>query len=411
MSAVLAPVRRVLGRWFHPAPDSLAAHSIRMGKSPWVDAVHLLWTAWIFVTPIFDNDGWNARWLILTAVSYPVFLAMYAKCGVAPRRLARFWGGAMIAMSLALLPWYPGGLTYFVFGCVMLRVCAMPPRGYLLTIAALDVALILEMRQLGYPWQTVVSIPLTTFIIGIVISAERMKDEFTAKLRLSHDEVRRLAANAERERIGRDLHDLLGHTLSLITLKLELSRKLFDHDTEAARREVQEAERVARHALAEVRAAVTGIRATDLAAELASARLLLGSSGVHLDYGQPPTDMPAEVERSLALVLREAVTNIARHAGATRAQVEWTHADGVLDLCVADDGRGGIAAEGNGLSGMRERVRSLGGTLEIDSPRGHGTRLRVLVPCAPKRAEVPGGLARLDDATPVPAAPAQEQTA
>src|SRR6476620_4119392 len=119
-----------------------------------------------------------------------------------------------------------------------------------------------------------VYIPVTTFIIGIIVNVEHLSQEKDAALKLSHDEVRRLAATAERERIGRDLHDLLGHTLSLITLKLELARKLAERDPARAARELEEAERVARPALAEVRSAVTGIRSADLAAELASARLL-----------------------------------------------------------------------------------------------------------------------------------------
>jgi two-component system sensor histidine kinase DesK len=216
------------------------------------------------------------------------------------------------------------------------------------------------------------------------VNAERMSEEKEIELRLSHEEVRRLAATAERERIGRDLHDLLGHTLSLITLKLELSRKLFDRDSEAARREMEEAERVARHALAEVRAAVTGIRATDLAAELASARLLLESSDVALEYGNLPATLPADLERSLALVLREAVTNIARHARASRASVTIEVAGDMLQLRVEDNGRGGIGVHGNGLCGMQERVRALGGQLQVDSPLGQGTRLCISVPLRPR---------------------------
>jgi len=401
MSAVPSALRRLLGRWFQPAPDSLAAQSVRRGKSAWVDAVHLLWTAWIFITPVFDRNAWNLRWLVLTALSYPVFVLLYAKSVVAARRASRAWAVGMVALCLVLMPWYPSGLTYFVFGCVMLRVCSMPFRRYMAMLVGLNLVLLLEARLLHYPWQVSVTMAVMTLIIGLIINAERMNDERDAELRLSHEEVRRLAATAERERIGRDLHDLLGHTLSLITLKLELSRKLFDRDPEAARREVAEAEKVARHALAEVRSAVTGIRATDLAAELASARLLLGSSSVHLDYGHPPAGLPVEVERSLALVLREAATNIARHAQASRARIEWTHGDGALCLCVADDGRGGVAAEGNGLAGMRERVRALGGTLQIDSPRGRGTRLLVRVPCPAARADGP---APLPDEAPAPLA-------
>ena len=176
------------------------------------------------------------------------------------------------------------------------------------------------------------------------------------------------------------MHDLLGHTLSLITLKLELSRKLFDRDREAARRELEEAERVARHALAEVRAAVTGIRSTDLAAELASARLLLDSSGVRLDYGSLPDSLPQEVERTLALVIREAMTNIHRHAAATEACVRFTRTQEQLDMQISDNGKGGLVAHGNGVSGMCERVRALGGSLQIDSPPRRGTRVLISVP-------------------------------
>lgn len=365
--------------FFAPAPDSLAAASIRRGKSPWVDAVHLLWSAWLFATPIWSNGGWNARWFFFTLATYPLFLLLYYKNVVAPRATARSYALAMVLLSMALVSWYPCGLTYFVYGCVMLRACRMRFRAYLAWLTMLNGALLLETWLLHYPWQAVFSIPLTSFIIGIVINAERTSEEKDAQLQLSHDEVRRLAATAERERIGRDLHDLLGHTLSLITLKLELSRKLFDRDIEAARREVEDAEKVARHALAEVRSAVTGIRTTDLAAELASARLLLESSTVHLDYGQLP-DIPADIERGLSLVLREAVTNIARHAEASRAQVELIREHTSVCMQISDNGRGGITSDGNGLSGMRERVSALGGTLTIESLRGQGTRLKIVAP-------------------------------
>jgi two-component system sensor histidine kinase DesK len=396
MPAIPAALHRLFARWLQPAPDSLAAQSIRRGKSPWIDAIHLLWTVWIFITPVFDRDAWSLRWGLLTALSYPVFLWLYAGNVVAPRRTSRAYAIGMILLCQALMPWYPSGLTYFVFGCVMLRVCGMSFRRYMAALVLANALLLLEGWFLHYPWQATGMIVGMTLVIGLIVNAERMGEEKDAELRLSHEEVRRLAATAERERIGRDLHDLLGHTLSLITLKLELSRKLFDRDPEAARREVAEAEKVARHALAEVRSAVTGIRATDLAAELASARLLLGSSSVHLDYGQPPAGLPEDVERGLALVLREAATNIARHAEATRAQIEWTRIDGVLRLCVADDGRGGIGMHGNGLNGMRERVQALGGTLQVESRRGAGTRLSIDVPLAAQAAAHDAGLPRVE---------------
>ena len=129
-----------------------------------------------------------------------------------------------------------------------------------------------------------------------------------------------------------------------------------------------------------MRSAVTGIRSADLAAELASARLLLESAHVHFDYDVPPTDLPSGVERALALVLREAVTNVARHAQATRARIAFAREGRIVQLCVEDDGRGGIGADGNGLAGMRDRVRALGGTLSIGPADGRGTQVLVRVP-------------------------------
>ena len=363
-----------------PAPDSAAARAMQRGKSAWTDAVHLLWSAWVFVVPVWNDDGWSTRWVVTTLVSYPLFLMLYYRCITGPRAQVRAGALALVLLSMSLLPWYPSGLTYFIYGCVMLCTSVGRFRAYLGWLVGLNIVLLAETSLLGYPWQAVFSIPLTSFIIGIIIKAEHASEEKDAQLRLSHEEVRRLAATAERERIGRDLHDLLGHTLSLITLKLELSRKLFDRDHAAARREVEEAEKVARHALAEVRSAVSGIHATDLAAELASARLLLESSGVCMEYEPPPSDLPEDTERGLSLILREAATNVARHAAASCAKVDFVREPASVRMRIHDNGRGGIGGDGNGLRGMRERVRSLGGTLEISSPLRGGTTLLVVAP-------------------------------
>jgi two-component system, NarL family, sensor histidine kinase DesK len=374
--------------WLTPAADSHTANSMRRGRSVWVDAVHLLWSVWVFITPIFDHYTW--QWAYITLATYPIFLLLYAKTCVAPCKHRPYYALGLILLALVLLPFYPSGLTYFIYGCVMLRTPSMKLWTYLAALVVLNTLCLTEAWLLHYSWQSVIAIPLTCFIVSFIINAEMVHDEQEAKLQLSQDEVRRLAATAERERIGRDLHDLLGHTLSLITLKLELSRKLFDRDSEAARRELEEAERVARHALAEVRAAVTGIRSTDLAAELASARLLLGSSAVRLDYGVLPDSLPLDVERALALVIREAVTNIHRHAAATEAYVRFVRTTEKIEMQISDNGKGGLSAHGNGVSGMCERVRAIGGSLQIDSPPRQGTRLLITVPLpAAKKIQSP----------------------
>ena len=205
-------------------------------------------------------------------------------------------------------------------------------------------------------------------------------------LHRSQAALRAQASAAERERIGRDLHDLLGHTLSLITLKLELSRKLADSDPQRSRAEADEAETVARQALAQVRAAVTGMRATDLHGEIASAGLLLESAGVRWQAHNPPS-LPQGIDTLLSLVLREAVTNIARHAGAASARLQFVETGGVLEMIISDDGRGIGHRRGNGLTGMRERVEAVDGVLSIEGSKGTGTQLTITVPI-PGAAEV-----------------------
>ena len=393
-------------RWFVPARDSAVADDIRRGKSPWADSVHLMWSFWIFITPLFDGGlrGYTTQWLMFTLASYPLFLLLFARIQLAPRRTTPLYALAMAAMSFILMRWYPSGLSYFVYACVLLGHCDLRQyRTYVAQIVGLNVVYVVLGSWMGYPKALLIIMPVTVFVVCTIVAVEQLNKQKDAALSLSHDEVRRLAATAERERIGRDLHDLLGHTLSLITLKLELSRKLFDRDVEAAKREVEEAEKVARHALAEVRSAVSGTRATDLAAELASAKLLLESSQVRLDYDLPPTDLPQDTERALSLILREAATNIARHAEASSATVAFLREHTSVRMLINDNGRGGIDGDGNGLRGMRERVRAIGGTLEIESSRRGGTHMQVrapvpvlrLVPPAPSTAPTSGATTTL----------------
>ncbi len=396
-----------LPEWLAPAPDSRIAEVVRQGRPPANEFVHLLWSAWVFITPAFSG-GYDMRWVAFTALSYPLFLLLYAKTLLASRHASPWYALGMVALCMALLPTYPSALSYFIFGCVMLRVYgAASISRFLVQLLALNAIVLTEAWWIGYPWQALAWVPALTLIIGIIVQVDRSEKQKDAALRLSHDEVRRLAATAERERIGRDLHDLLGHTLSLITLKLELARKLSARDPAGSRRELDDAERVARHALVQVRSAVTGFRSSSLAAELASARLLLESALVHLDYDPPSLALPPEVEQALSLVLREATTNIARHARASRAGIEFSRDASTLRLCIFDDGRGGVDVDGNGIAGMRDRVRALGGSLVIESPRGQGTRLLIGVPLDTRRRDVapdsPGAIKDDSDPEVVPA--------
>ena len=381
--------RDALLHWLRPEPGSIAADDLRMARSPWINAIHLAWSVWVFITPALSGGayGYTARWAWLTLLSFPLFVWLYARSVVTAPRKAYGYALAMIVLCLVLLPWYPSGLSYFVFGCVMLQ----PRRGgktlrYAAWLLALNVVLLAYARTIGYPWQALVWMPVVTLIIGLLVHFERCGRAREAALQLSHDEVRRLAALAERERIGRDLHDLLGHTLSMVALKSDLAGRLLERDPVAARGEIDEVSRVARDALAQVRRAVSGIRAAGIAAELASAKLLLETDGIAFDYcfeeGFSDSALPAGVESALAMTVREAATNIQRHARAQRADARFVVEGGDVVLRIVDDGRGGAIVPGNGLSGMRERIEGVRGRLRIEADRGRGTHLEARVPLA-----------------------------
>ncbi|MER6716787.1 sensor histidine kinase [Streptomyces sp. NPDC006129] len=223
---------------------------------------------------------------------------------------------------------------------------------------------------------------------GFAMTGVRELVRTTIALREARATVAQLAANEERLRLARDLHDLLGHSLSLITLKSELAGRMLPGQPEKAARQVADIEQVSRQALVDVREAVTGYRRPRLNAELAGARVALAAAGVTAELPVEPglTGVPEESESALAWALREAVTNVVRHSGARRCTVELLHRqtlDGpMLELTVEDNGSGGPGdSHGNGLTGLAERLAKAGGTLEA-GPLKRGFRLVARVPAA-----------------------------
>jgi two-component system, NarL family, sensor histidine kinase DesK len=227
------------------------------------------------------------------------------------------------------------------------------------------------------------------------------RNEAVTILRATQAELARVAVAEERLRIARDLHDLLGHSLSLITLKAELTRRLLDTDTRRARAEIGELETVARQSLSDVREAVAGYRQPDLVAELAAARDLLTTAGIACQVTSPPVILlPGDVDAVAAWTIREGVTNVVRHSNATALMItvavratatviELTDNGTAADPVPAAPGR-----TGSGLAGLAERVQALGGSLAAGPVDGGGFRLRVSIPAGgqPERpaAELPG---------------------
>jgi two-component system sensor histidine kinase DesK len=313
----------------------------------------------------------------LTAAGTAVFLVLYFWGHWQEGRRILWAAGGILLLGVLFTPWNPGAATFFIYAAAFIAD-AGPPRfawsllGLLLAILALETPL---AHLSPYAW-----VPAAVFSLvigGICIHAAEVK-RANAKLRMAHEEIERLAQTAERERIARDLHDVLGHTLSLITLKAELAGKLLVRDPDRAGREIREVERISRDALREVRTAIAGYRSEGLQAELGRARLALESADVRLEYFAGALELDAVQETVLALALREAVTNVVRHAGARSCRITLEQTTAETRLEVSDDGRGGAAPEGIGLASMRERVEGLGGRLERHAETG--TSLLITLP-------------------------------
>jgi two-component system sensor histidine kinase DesK len=213
-------------------------------------------------------------------------------------------------------------------------------------------------------------------------------------LRRARQEIARLAVSEERLRFARDLHDLLGHTLSLIALKSELARRLVSVSPEQAAIEIGDIESAARQALTEVREAVADYRQPTLASELRAARELLTAAGVACTQQGEPTPLSASAEAALSWTVREGVTNVIRHSHARSCVITLTQQDGRVGVEVHDDGAAATpaigATRGNGLAGLRERVAALGGVCAAGPAPEGGFRLVVSLPVG-ATAEERGG--------------------
>jgi two-component system, NarL family, sensor histidine kinase DesK len=292
------------------------------------------------VAVLFTLLGVTTTWFISTATVFFVYAAAFA-AGSSSRRTARRW---FIALSILLL------------GMAALSPMDMPFR-----LGAFAVPIVL------------------VWLIGSSVMTEAENLRESAHLRVDNVRIERLATLGERERIARDLHDLLGHTLTGIVVRAQLIRKVAPSDPARAAAEATDIEHLARDALTEVRAAVSGWRHHALDTEVDIARDVLTAAGVELlVHTETNVSMSPAVEATVALAMREAVTNVVRHAEARVCRIGIITAGDDVRLTVADDGRGTGAPDGSGLSGMRERITALGG--HVDRRMDGGTTLTITVP-------------------------------
>jgi two-component system, NarL family, sensor histidine kinase DesK len=343
----------------------------------WTPYGWLVYLSFFLVWSVLANEPRD--WLI-DVPALLLFLVLYFRgfwlCGTQLLPVI----ASIVAIGMVLAPRNPGASCFFIYGAAFLGEVGRPAvamrwMGVLVAVVAIETWLASLPPHFWIPASV-----FSVLVGGSNIHFGEMRRKDRALLR-AHQAAENLARVAERERIARDLHDLLGHTLSVIVLKSELAAKLADRNPARAAVEIREVEQISRNALAEVRRAIHGYRGERLTEELASSRKALESAGVAMEASMEPVVLPPDTERALALAFREAATNVVRHARATVCKVTLEHDGAIIRLTIADNGVGGGLTEGAGLSGMRARLAEVKGTVERDAK--NGTRLTLTVPALP----------------------------
>jgi two-component system sensor histidine kinase DesK len=275
----------------------------------------------------------------------------------------------------------PGWFWLFIY-VVMPAGVVLPARVAAVAVVAVT-ALAVGVEVARGAWDYVISVPGIA-LWGFATILLRQFVQTIDELREARVELARLAVADERLRFARDLHDLLGQSLSLITLKSELAGRLLATDPGRAATEVADVERVARQALREVREAVAGYRQPSLSGELSGAREVLAAAGIEAQITGLPDLLPPTVEAVLAWTVREAVTNVIRHSRAAHCEVRVSREGDAVRVEIIDDGVGmaGLPAgvAGSGLAGLEERVDQAGGKMLRGTAPGGGFWLEVTVP-------------------------------
>lgn len=287
--------------------------------------------------------------------------------------------GTLFAMSLLFIPWLGGDVVgLWTYVGVIVGMCMFRWSVTISIISALGLtALVIQLTQ--YRWSESLLIqPVIILSISLLMAAFGRTIAVINELRATQEQLEFVTAERERGRVARDIHDILGHSLTVITVKADLAVRLMDVDMSRARAEIVDVEALARGALADVRATVSGYRATTASGELAAARGALSAAELLAELPSSVDAIPAEQRELVGWVIREGVTNVVRHARASRCRIVFSEGE----IEVADDGIG--LADGDpwstGLNGLRERVEAAGGRLSVGQSDLGGFSLRVSLP-------------------------------
>ena len=320
-------------------------------------------------------------WLVLGS-----FLNRSTGSDAAPRSVVIAVLGLLTVLVLFLAISYGNSWLYFLIFSATSAAMSLPTRQSVWAILGLMVLATSVGWFSSMGWQDLMTVELLIGGTGLSMVGVRRMLSTIRELRAAREEIARLAVSEERLRFARDLHDLLGHSLSLITLKSELAGRLLPGAPEKAAEEVRDIEGTARVALREVREAVAGYRLPTLAAELEGAREMLDAAGIRCRFEQSAGTLPPQADAVFAWAIREGVTNVIRHSRARNCEIRVSRDGGEIHVEIVDDGRGAatesaeIAHGGSGLRGLAERVAEARGRVECGLRGTKGFRIVVTLP-------------------------------
>jgi two-component system, NarL family, sensor histidine kinase DesK len=298
-----------------------------------------------------------------------------------PRAIVAGLGVLVLLETLLLALGAPNSFWALTFYVVAAAAILLPTHYAVAVLGAGVLFVSVDQLLRGASASTIFAYLLSLVAIGVMMVAFGSKTRANRQLEAARHELAGLAVTEERLRIARDLHDLLGHSLSVVALKAELADRLVAADPERAHAELEDVQRVTRQALSDVRAAVQGYRQLALTEAVGSAKAALAAAGIDCRVETTEPELPADVESVLAWAVREGTTNVVRHSNARTCAISL-HADGDrVELAIDDDGDArGAEGAGSGLAGLAERATRLAGTLEAGAKPGGGFRLRLAMP-------------------------------
>ena len=325
--------------------------------------------------------------IIVFVVGYVVFWLVAQHTRWQRRVLLPMTAAASVfGLGLAIVggPYGFGYVLAYVATVVTLTLLPRVPYAIAGVVAVAGAALLIGLLQRLDMWEVVLEVMIIGSC-GAAMFAFWGMARSNESLRAAREEIARLAVAEERLRFSRDLHDLLGHTLSVIVLKAELAHRMAERAPDRSAREAADIERVARDALREVREAVAGYRQPTLTTELQSAAATLEAAGVSVQPAASVGSLPTRVDTVLAWAVREATTNVIRHGRAQRVRFELGREGASVLLRVVNDGPivpSAVLSSGNGLLGLRERAQALGGEVEFGPLAAGGFSLRTILPAS-----------------------------